>query len=245
MYTKKSPLVPVTLSKSHICTKINTTISGKPRGVVEPLTVTSPSRKHGIGGARPKTTAKAVKSLSDKKSMKSRKQKLKKAGSNEDDWYYYEDINTSKSTYGSVHVHKPKNQRDKTPVREPLSFKVIWLVLFILLDGYRYSGALFADTLKLWEKSERSAVLALKFVQQINCLIFCTVLFVGVVGGGTPCPGRGNTLPPPPPDKTGAPPPPPLPPPPPQQTATRSVRLFWSHRRTFLCSVCFVVFVSG
>ena len=137
IYTRNSPLVPVTLSKSHICTKFSTKISGKPKGIAEVLTVTSPSQKHGIGGARPKTTAKvddsSYRRSDDEKSRKSRKEKSKKLDSDDDDWYYDEDSNASKSTGGSVHVHKLKSKRDKTPVREHLSFKVIRLCSFILL----------------------------------------------------------------------------------------------------------------
>ena len=134
VYTRKSPLVPVTLSKSHICTRISTQISGKPKAISEVPTVTSPSQKHGIGGARPKTTAKADdssrrRSDDEKFRKKSRKEKSKKSDS-DDDWYSDLDNNTSKSTSGSVHVHK--NQRDQTPVRESLSFKVIRLYPFIL-----------------------------------------------------------------------------------------------------------------
>ena len=135
IYTRNSPLVPVTLSKSHICTKFSTKISGKPKGIAEVLTVTSPSQKHGIGGARPKTTAKvddsSYRRSDDEKSRKSRKEKSKKLDSDDDDWYYDEDSNASKSMGGSVHVHKLKSKRDKTPVREHLSFKVIRLCSFI------------------------------------------------------------------------------------------------------------------
>ena len=120
VYTKKNPLVPVTLTKSHTHKKSYpvtqaTTSSWKP---------VSNEPKSKIGVENNKETKRDKKSVSHKDAASS-----KWSDDDDDGWYY--DPEPPKWTGGSVHVHKPKRYRDESPPRHLLSIQVDFSVILL------------------------------------------------------------------------------------------------------------------
>ena len=145
IFTKKSPLMPVTFSKSHVYTKflpkkIKSAVD-KPKGIVEPIPKTfddyggprkkslgdewsSDEDKNNVNNNKNKSDKNECKDKPNERSKKQKSPSLKKTPKDDYGWYYDdkdETISNNKSYISHKHVPRPVNKF--TPVKE-FSFKV-------------------------------------------------------------------------------------------------------------------------